>query len=188
MRREKKSAAVSRLSPRAGLALPSIHRRPFAPRKRGSRFQPWGLKILKGRHRPARLCRDSPEVVSYLCSGRPGAAGGRTGAGDQHQGAEALGRSWAVCRAGRAPRCLLELLIPGARSFSGLSAAGEHPHAAISGEPGPAPSRAASPRAGRAPGARSRSCPYLRAGGARRGGRAGSHWPLRGEWWPRRWP
>lgn len=48
---------------------------------------------------------------------------------------------------------------------------------------GPAPSRAASPGA---PGARSRSCPYLRAGGARRGGRAGSHWPRRGEWWP--WP
>lgn len=106
MRREKKSAAVSRLSPSAALALPSTHSRPFAPRQRGSRFQPWGLERPKGRHRPARLCRGSPEAASYLCSGRPGAAGGGLGAGDQHQGAETLGRSGAVCRAGRAPRCL----------------------------------------------------------------------------------
>lgn len=132
MRREKKSAAVFLLSPSAGLALPSIHRRPFAPRGRGSRFQPWGLERPKGRHRPARLCRGSPEAASYLRCRGPGAAGARAGAADQHRGTGALGRS--LYRAGRAPRCLLELLIPGVRSFSGLSAAGAHPHAASSGE------------------------------------------------------
>lgn len=188
MRREKKSAAVSRLSPGAALALPSTHRRPFAPRQRGSRFQPWGLKRPKGRHRPARLCPAHPRLPRTCAPagrGLPGVgwAPAITIRGLRHSGAPGL-------RVGLEGRlaAFLELLIPGVRSFSGLSAAGAHQHAATSGEPGPAPCRAASPGAGRAAGARSRSCPYLRAGGARRGGRAGSHWPRRGEWWPPRWP